>query len=322
LALSTTQLQDLYRFMLTARRIEETLAKLPGFHPAVGEEAIPIGTFFGLSKQDYMVPHYRGALSAAYMRGADLRTLFAGVLGKATGHNFGRFRGDICMPIEHRIIGMFNGILGSTIGLATGTALSAKVLQTGAVTVISFGDGCSNLGAFHENINLAASLDLPIVYVCQNNQYAMSTPSSRSIRAASVADRAVGYGIPGVQVDGNDVIAVHSVVDAAVQRARSGLGPTLIEALTYRVSGHYGGEQPAYQSANERNSWCERDPIRHLETTLRSRNQLASAQSLTDDSLIQRIVADAMSQAQTDPEPGAGDLGEDTVFATSAAPVT
>jgi TPP-dependent pyruvate/acetoin dehydrogenase alpha subunit len=316
---SQSDLLTLYRFMLTARCVEEMLGKLPGFHPAVGEEAVPIGSFFGLKEGDYIAPHYRGAITAAYMRGADLRTLFAGVLGKATSHNLGRFRGDICMPIAYRVIGMYSGVLGSTISLATGAALSARVLRSDNVAVVSFGEGCSNLGAFHENINLAATLDLPVVYICQNNQFAMSTRATQSMRCSSVADRAIGYGIPGIRVDGNDVLAVHSAVQKAVSRARSHGGPTLIEALTYRVSGHYGSEQPTYQNADERESWKKRDPLARFQNHLESLALLdpATASQLADAT--RAMLSAAMNLARADPEPGHAELGEHQLFATPQA---
>jgi acetoin:2,6-dichlorophenolindophenol oxidoreductase subunit alpha len=312
---SRHDLLEIYRFMMTARCVEEMLGKLPGFHPGIGEEAVPIGSFFGLEEGDYIVPHYRGAITSAYMRGADMRMLFAGVLGKATSHNFGRFRGDICMPIEHRVIGMYSGVLGSTIGLATGAALTARVSRSGKVVVVTFGEGCSNLGAFHENINLAATLDLPVVYVCQNNQFAMSTSARQSMRCSSVADRAVGYGIPGVKVDGNDVLAVHEAVQSAVGRARSGAGPTLIEALTYRISGHYGGEQPVYQKAEDREAWRVKDPLLRLRGHLESLGIIDAAGAALLEENIRRVLADAMALAQSDPEPGPKEFGEDRVFA-------
>ncbi len=316
--LSTPALLDLHRYLLTARCIEEVFAKHPGYHSAIGEEAVPIGAFFGLSEGDFIAPHYRGALAAAYMRGADPRTLFAGVLGKATAYNYGRFRGDICMPIQFRVIGMFSGVLGSSLGLATGAALSAKVMKSGGVAVVSFGEGSSNLGAFHENINMAAALDLPIVYVCQNNQYAMSTRATQSMRCGSVADRALGYGIPGISVDGNDIVAVHEAVREAVSRARAYAGPTLIEALTYRVSGHYVSEHPAYQNAEEAEAWRRRDPLLRLQRHLASQGLLDSAAATQLGQNIRETLADAMSAAQADPDPGAEALGEAEVFAPVA----
>ena len=224
--------------MAKGREIERLMTKLPGFHPGVGEEAVVVGSFFGLGDDDYIAPHYRGALLAAHMRGADIRRLVAGVLGKATSYSRGRVRGDICLPLKFNTLGMFSGVLGNPMNIATGIGLSAKMKGKQGVVVTSFGEGTSNLGAFHESINLAACLSLPVVYVCHNNGYAMSTRTEYAIKGASVANRALGYGIPGVQVDGNDVVAVHQAVQTAVARARAGEGPTLIDALTYRISGH------------------------------------------------------------------------------------
>ena len=311
-------LLEMHRFMLTARRLEEAFGSLHSYHPAVGEEAVVVGSFYKLADNDYISPHYRGALAAAYIRGADLRRLIAGVYGKITSYNHGRFRGDICMPIELRIIGLFSGILGSTIGLATGAALSAKVLGETTVVVVTFGDGTSNLGAFHEAINLASCLGLPIVFVCQNNQYAMSMSAKEAMHGASVADRALGYGIPGVQVAGNDVLAVHNAVQVAVRRARAGHGPTLIEALTYRVAGHRSGERAAYQDHEEKQAWLARDPLDRFQGVLTDMGLLDQKELEKINAEILENVAAAMKQAQEDPDPVGDVLGIDEVF----APVT
>lgn len=315
---SNENLLQMYRYMSMARSIELLLGKLPGFHPAVGEEAVVIGAFYGLDPEDYIAPHYRGALAAALLRGADLRRLIAGVLGKVTGYNSGRFRGDISMPIELRVIGMSCGILGSTLGLATGAALSAKMRRTADVVVVTFGEGSSNLGAFHENINLGATLNLPIVYICQNNQFAMSTRATQSMKCPSVADRAIGYGIPGVKVDGNDVIEVHRTVQEAVRRARSGNGPTLIEALTYRVSGHYGSEHPTYQDVSERDSWRGRDPLRRLERSLFDAGLLSAAEADRIKRSVEDQVVAANVLAHADPDPDPTALGIDDVYAPTS----
>lgn len=312
---SDTALLEMHRQMSMARKIDQGLASLPGFHPAAGEEGVMVGAFHGLRREDYIAPHYRGALAVAHMRGADLRMLIAGMLGKVTGHNAGRFRGDVCMPIELRIIGMFNGILGGTLGLATGAALSAKTTGKSYVAVATFGEGSSNLGAFHESINFGATLGLPIVYVCQNNQYAMSTRATQSMRGASVADRGAGYGIPGVKVDGNDVVAVHAAVQEAVDRARSGEGPTLIEALTYRVSGHYGGEKPVYQDPAERDSWIRRDPLRLLEQRLLDAGLLDTEQLEKIHLANEAAMIQARALAQSDPDPES--LNPEDVYADS-----
>ncbi|HVW71127.1 MAG TPA: thiamine pyrophosphate-dependent dehydrogenase E1 component subunit alpha [Steroidobacteraceae bacterium] len=305
----------MHRLLLMARRLEESFATLHSYHPAVGEEAVVVGAFFGLTAGDYIAPHYRGALAAAYLRGADLRRLIAGVYGKSTAYNQGRFRGDICMPIELNVIGLFSGILGSSVGLAVGAALAMKLRGAPNVVVSTFGEGTSNLGMVHESLNLAASLTLPVVLICQNNQYAMSMSAKASLKCASVADRALGYGIPGVRVEGNDVIAVHAAVQEAVARARSGGGPTLIEALTYRVSGHRSGEQVAYQDPAERRDWQAKDPLRRLQESLCASGLLDGAGIAAVDTAVRSELSAAVQLAQQDPEPAPEVLGLDDVFA-------
>jgi TPP-dependent pyruvate/acetoin dehydrogenase alpha subunit len=314
-----SDLIEVYRQVLTVRRIEEALSRLTSYHPAIGEEAVVVGAFHGLWPGDYISPHYRGAVPAAYLRGADLRRLIAGVYGKATGYGGGRFRGDICMPLECNVIGLFCGILASSVGLATGAALSQKQLGSGNVVVATFGEGTSNLGLVHESLNLAASLALPIVYVCQNNQYAMSMSSRAAMKCASVADRAVGYGVPGLQVDGNDVIAVHQAVQAAVARARSGQGPTLIEARTYRVSGHRAAEKVTYQDEDERRAWQLRDPLDRIQRTVTARQLLDEKALKGMNEEIQEQIDRALRLAEADPDPAPNTLSPESVFAPAPA---
>ena len=178
----------------------------------------------------------------------------------------------------------------------------------------SFGEGTSNLGVFHESVNLAACLALPIVYVCQNNGYAMATRAEYSIKARSVAERAIGYGIPGVDVDGNDVIAVHGAVQAALERARAGDGPTLIDARTYRISGHFTGDDNHYQPQEEREAWLKRDPVKRLRTHLLALGVL-SEERLADIRQEASVeISAAIEQAKADPEPGLEALGADDAF--------
>jgi acetoin:2,6-dichlorophenolindophenol oxidoreductase subunit alpha len=315
---SPSQMIELHRLLLLARRLEESFGALHSYHPAIGEEAVVVGSFFGLEPGDYIAPHYRGALMAAYMRGADLRRLIAGVHGKATSYNGGRFRGDICMPIELDVIGMFSGILGSSVGLATGAALSLKRQGRGRVTVATFGEGTSNLGLMHEAMNLAASLTLPIVFICQNNQYAMSMSSSSAMRCRSVADRAPGYGMPGVRADGNDVLQVHHAVAEAVERARAGQGPTLIEALTYRIGGHRSGERVPYQSEEERSSWAARDPVLSLQNSLRAQGVLDDRMISETDAAVTDELGAAIRLAEGDPDPEEVPFDPNDVFAPAA----
>lgn len=307
-------LTSLYHLVAKGRVLESLLGKLPGFHPGVGEEGVVVGAFFGLRDSDYIAPHYRGALLAAHMRGADLRRLIAGVLGKATSYSRGRVRGDICLPLQFNTLGMFSGVLGNPLNISTGIALAASLDGRQGVVVTSFGEGTSNLGAFHEALNLAACLALPIVYVCQNNGYAMSTRTDYALKCASVADRAQGYGMPGIRVEGNDVVAMHQAVQSAVARARAGEGPTLIDAVTYRISGHYSADPNDYQPKDERAHWLKKDPLLLLKTRLQAQGVLTEAQLAEIEKAAEAEITAAIAQAQADPDPGLEVLGPDDLY--------
>jgi TPP-dependent pyruvate/acetoin dehydrogenase alpha subunit len=313
-------LREMYELMLTSREIDRVAGAADAhWHACEGEEAVLAACYCGLRADDWVAPHYRGMLPAALARGADLRQLFAGLTGKATSPSFGRYRSDICAPIEFNLIGLYSGALGPTLSYAAGVALAAKLDARDAVAIAVFGDGTSSRGDFHEAVNLAAVLALPVVYVCQNNQFAISTPSQRGVGARSIADRGAGYGIPGVAADGNDPIGLRAAVEVAIARARAGQGPTLIEALTYRVAGHLVADPAAYRSADDVAAWRERDPVARLRAHLVERGMLDAA---ADAALRERLrtQADAaMSQAQADPDPAPDALAADRVFAGSPA---
>ena len=316
MALTNENLLAIYRYMLEGRMFEAAIAKFKGnYHPAEGEEAVIVGTFYNLRNEDVVVPHFRGSNIVSYMRGAPLRKLFAGIMGKDTNYNHGRWRGDIWGPFELNIIGMFSGALGASISLAIGAAMAAKLKKTDNVAVVTFGDGTSNQGNFHEAINMAAVLKLPTVFVCQNNQYAVSTPACKGLGCRSVADRAVGYGIPGVEVDGNDVEAVHEAVQEAVKRAREGKGPTLIEALTYRVLGHWIADPATYRSAQEVEEWKKKDPIDQFQKKLIKAGVLTAENIEEIRKAMEKKISVSLKQAEEDPWPGEEWLGVDDVFA-------
>lgn len=312
-------LRGMYGLMLLTREIDRVAGKADGhWHSCEGEEAVVAACYYGLQRDDFVVPHYRGMLSAASARGADLRALLAGLTGKTTSHTRGRYRSDVCGPIEANVIGLYSGALGPTLSYAAGTALAAKLDGRDAVTVAVFGDGTSNRGDFHEALNLASVLKLPVVYVCQNNQFAISTPSSRGVGARSMADRGAAYGIPGVAADGNDAIGLRAALETAMARARRGEGPTLIEALTYRVAGHLMADPAAYRSSEEVAAWRARDPIARLQRHLSECRMLSAGEEEALARATRERVDAAMAQAMADPEPGADVLGLDRVFAGRA----
>ena len=308
---------ELYRLMVLSRALERSCcAANPRWFPAEGEEAAIVGTFAGLRPDDIVAPHYRGPFIVYLMRGAEPARLAAQALGKASGYARGRavpFTG----PLERNIVPWVAGDLGTSLGVATGAALALwQERQLGGpgagdrVVVVSFGDGTANRGDFHENVNLAALWKLPVVYVCQNNAFAISLHRDSYLPAgASIAARAAGYGIPGLTVDGNDVLAVHAAAQAAVARARAGEGPSLIEALTYRMAGHWAGDAATYRDPAEVEAWRARDPLLLLAGVLAERG-LADVERLAAlRREAEAAVARAMAEAEAAPAAGPAELG-------------
>ena len=316
LAHSNETLLGLYRLMAMTRALDLVIGKEDGhWHGLLGEEATVAGVYHGLRQGDIVAPHYRGSLSAAYARGADLRRMLAGILGKATSYNRGRYRSDICGPPQFGLIGLYSGALGPPLGYATGFALAFKLDRKQNVALAVFGDGSSSRGDCHEAMNLASSMALPVVFVCQNNQIAISTLSKDRVAGRSVAERAAGYGMPGIKVDGNDVLAVHGAVQGAIARARQGGGPSLIEALTFRAAGHFVSDRIETRPAEEVAAWQARDPIAAFRLRL-------VADGVASGALLDRLTQEAtneaeaaMTAAKADPDPGIDALGIGAVYA-------
>ena len=262
-----------------------------------------------------LAPHYRGAPLAAYAKGADLETLFKGMMAKAGGYNLGRHRNDVCPPPELNLIGLFTGSLGPPLAYATGAALAAKLDGRDDIAVAVFGDGVSSRGDCHEAMNLASVQKLPVIFVCQNNQIAISTGASTGV-AGKIADRAAGYAMPGVQVDGNDVLAVREAMDAAIARARTGGGPSLVEALTYRVSGHFYSDAEDYRDPEEVARWRERDPIARLRRHLIESGLAGEAELDAIADALETRIAETFETAKAAADPGEAEYGgESAVFA-------
>ena len=255
-----TTLLWMYEKMLTIRLFETQAnreadaGKLLGMHSSIGQEAVPTGICSQLQSNDYVLGTHRSH-HHCIAKGVELKSMMAELLGKATGTNKG-------------MLGA-NGVVGSNIPVATGVALSAKIKNTSQVTVVFFGDGASSQGSLHESMNLASIWDLPIIFVCENNRYAESTPYEYAVAGKSVADRAAGYKMPGISVDGQSAMDMYEVSKTAIERARKGKGPTLIEAKTYRYKGHFGADNPlTYRSEDEENYYKDRDCIERLKNYL------------------------------------------------------
>jgi len=289
---------EMYRKMLEIRLFEEKVFELYGqnlvpgtIHLYAGEEAVAVGVCANLRKDDYIVSTHRGH-GHCIAKGARLDKTMAEILGKKTGYCMGK---GGSMHIADFSIGMLGAtaVVGAGIPIATGAGLSIKLRRTDQVTACFFGDGASNQGTFHEGINMAAVWKLPVLFVCENNLYAMGTRQTQVMLTKDIAKRAVAYGIPGVSVDGNDVIAVYEAAQQAVRRARSGDGPTLIECRTYRHKGHSRFDPATYRSKEEVEEWLDKDPVRRLKNQLLERNDLSN----TEVKQIEKEVSDAVEAA-------------------------
>lgn len=299
----------LVRAMILSRVLERACCDLnPRWFPAEGEEAVIAGSFYGLRADDIAAPHYRGPFLTYAMRGASLSRLVAQALAKATGYAGGRALG-FTGPADLGFVPWVAGDLGTTIGVATGCALGFRYEGSDRVVVCSFGDGTTNRGDFHEALNLASVWKLPIVYVCQNNQYSISLHTSEVLPVDSVAARAAGYGMPGLAVDGNDVEAVHRAVRDGVTRARVGGGPTLIEARTYRLGGHWASDPGGYRMPDIEEEWRSRDPVPRAVAGLLADGIIDEASANTLWVEAHDAVNAAVDEAKRAADPNEADLG-------------
>jgi pyruvate dehydrogenase E1 component alpha subunit len=312
---------DLYTRMLRIRRFEEQVGalfaqgQLPGFvHLYVGEEAVGAGVCATLRDDDYIVSTHRGH-GHVLAKGGDMNRMMAELFGKATGYCKGK---GGSMHIADFSIGMLGacGIVGGGIPVAVGAGLSAWYRGSDQVAVSFFGDGAANEGSFHESLNLASTMKLPVIFVCENNHYGEFTPAIRAMNIRDIADRAGGYGIPGVIVDGTDALAVYEAAKTAVERARAGGGPTLIEAKTHRRSGHAEGEQAflagqQYRLPEEVAAMEANDPIARLHRIIVA-HALVPNDTLEElDQRITQAVAGAVAFARASPDPPIETLYED-----------
>jgi 2-oxoisovalerate dehydrogenase E1 component len=309
LDLTTEQALWLLREMLRIRRVEEALARsyaqglIPGAcHTYVGQEAIAVGVCAHLRPDDVVFSTHRGH-GHALAKGAPAREVMAELFGKATGVSKGRGGSMHLFVPEVGLMGT-TGIVGPNILQATGAGYSFQLMKTDQVSVAFFGDGAMNNGAFHEGVNMAAIWGLPVVYVCENNQFATEVPFDYATRNTDVAERVRSYGIPGIAVDGNDVLAVTEAAHAAIERARSGGGPSLVEGKTYRTRPHAEGMRDGgYRTMEEIESWKSRDPITLLETRLLDREIATQAQIDAVRQEIEDVVAEGLEFAKSSPYP-------------------
>lgn len=302
------KLIEMYRQMLRIRNFEEKVYELYGqnlvpgtIHLYVGQEAVAVGVCTNLRKDDYITSTHRGH-GHCIAKGADLRKVMAEILGKKTGYCKGK---GGSMHIADFSIGMLGAtaVVGAGIPIAAGAGLSIKLRGTNQVVAGFFGDGASNQGTFHESINMAAIWSLPVIFVCENNLYAMGTKQSTVMKIENIADRAVAYGIPGVTVDGNDVLAVYEATREAANRARDGEGPTLIECKTYRHKGHSRFDPATYRPKEEVKEWLKKDPIPRFKTKLQKMKLLTKQKAERIEQAVISDVEAAVKFAMESPFP-------------------
>ena len=266
------KLLELYKLVLLSRKLDDKLYELnatgmfsggTGLHLGAGQEAMPVAAASILNKDDYLKSSHR-VMGGGLAKGIPLKSLISGMMGKVD--ESGKLLSFAYAP-EYGIMGI-SGTLGEEIPIYVGMALSSKIKGENRVTVIFFGDGTSNRGPVHESMNLAGIWKLPVIFICENNQYGISLHVSKSIATADIADRAAGYGMPGVVVDGNDVIACYEVAYDAIKRARDGDGPSFIEAKTYRLRGHFEGDSQSYRTKEEVEEARKKEPVGRFTQTL------------------------------------------------------
>ena len=302
-----------YREMVKIRQFELKAADLfmqaalsGNIHTCVGEEAAVVGASLALEAKDFIAATHRGH-GQCLSKGADPNRMMAELFGKETGYCRGKGGSMHIADVGLGILGA-NGIVGAGIPIATGSALTSKIKGTDEVTMVFFGDAASNQGVFHESMNMAAAWNLPCIFFCVNNKYGVSVCIDRVCNNEDIADRAKGYNIPGVVVDGNDVFAVNEAVKKAAERARKGEGPSLIEAKTYRHRGHYEGDAQGYKPKEEVEAWMKKDPIEKLRKHILD-SGIAKEDKLAEiDKEVNEMIEAAVKFAEDSPWPNADDV--------------
>ncbi|WP_209123989.1 pyruvate dehydrogenase (acetyl-transferring) E1 component subunit alpha [Alkalihalobacillus sp. BA299] len=313
---SEAKLVNLYKQMWLIRyfeeKVDEFFAKgmIHGTtHLAVGQEASAAGSIAVLEDRDKITSTHRGH-GHCIAKGADVNKMMAELFGRTTGYCKGKGGSMHIADVEKGNLGA-NGIVGGGFSIATGAALTSKMKNEGYVVLCFFGDGASNEGSFHEAINLASIWKLPVVFICENNQYGMSGPVKDMVNIENIADRAQGYGIPGKVVDGNDIFDVMNGVNEAVEHARKGEGPSIIEAKTYRWKGHSKSDAKKYRTREEEKEWREKDPIARLRDVMIDASIFTEedAERLREEA--KKEVEDSVEFAKNSPEPSLDTLMED-----------
>lgn len=299
-------LLEMYRIMVTIRAFEDKVKELYMYgrvrgtlHLTTGQEAVAAGACLAVNPSDYLVTNHRGH-GHCIAKGVTPASLMAEIMGKKTGCCGGRAGSMHAIDVKHGVLGAC-AVVGGGLPLSTGVGVGVQQLDLDRVVLSFFGDGSTNQGAFHEAVNLAAVWKLPVIYICENNLYGDTTPLKDVMSIDRIADRAAAYGIPGVTIDGNDVLAVYEAVGKAAERARAGEGPTLIECMTYRWEGHNVGDPEVYRTREEVNEWRKKCPIKRFARFL-------TEQGIASDTEIERINDACLEEMDRAEKMGEADL--------------
>lgn len=313
--LDADQKLRLYRYMKLTRTCDETILRLykqgkivGGAYTGTGNEATAVGSAFALLREDYLFPMHRD-LGAHLVKGQSLKNIFLQQLGRANSLTGGRDGTGHYADPSLRIYGNASH-LAAMIPVAVGVALACRMRKEPSVVLTYIGDGGANVGEFHEGLNMAAVMRLPFVLIVENNQYAYSTPLAKQTAARRYSDRAIGYGIPGVTIDGTDVLAVYETTRKAVEHARAGGGPTLIETVTMRMQGHSASDEASYVSRELLERWKAKDPVERFENALTEAKILTTVKRKEIEEAIRGEIEEAVKEAEASPLPDGRDAGE------------
>ena len=316
LGLGEEKLKLMLRRMHEIRSFEEKAEELyirgmvhGTMHLSVGQEASAVGAVSALEPDDYILSTHRGH-GHCIAKGADIKLMMAEFLGKETGYCRGRGGSMHIADVEAGNLGA-TGVVGDGIPISVGVGLSIKLQRQDRIVLCFFGDGAANTGSFHEALNMASIWKLPVVFLCENNQYAMSTPVKKAFPIENIADRAAAYGMPGVVVDGNDVLAVYRATKEAVERARRGDGPTFIECKTYRWKGHSKSDQQRYRTREEVEAWKKKDPISRFRSMLIREGIITEEEAERIEREAKETIEEAVRFAQNSPEPSLEGIEEE-----------
>lgn len=307
---------NLYKKMYKIRKFEETTVKyyaaglISGFvHIYIGEEAVATGVCAALSDNDYITSTHRGH-GHLIAKGGNIKLMMAELFSKKTGYCKGKGGSMHICDLSIGIMGA-NGIVGAGLPISVGVGLAAKMRADGQVCVCFFGDGASNRGTFHESINMASIFKLPVIFVCENNSYGISGCTSETLNISDIAVRATSYGIPGIKIDGNDVLAIYNTTRSAVELAKSGGGPTLIEAKTWRHRGHWEGDPDNYRDPAICKAWLEKDPIERFADTIIVKGIASKSEIEKIQNKVLEEINEAIDFAKKSPAPDPQDLYTD-----------